>query len=102
MYMPSTGSNEMATATRAPAVEAAFPRRAEAIQPKVVPSVKIWALVGAVIALFEAYVLLKWVTGPNFTNVPAGPTPVPDAIKIAGSVVTYAGFPAMFYLLYRF
>src|SRR5437764_27310 len=76
--------------------------RPEAARPKVVAGVKLWALVGAVVFVFEAYVLLRWVTGPNFTAVPPGPTPVPDGIKIAGSVITFAGFPAMFYLLYRF
>jgi len=89
------------TAMPTPRSTAFTPNRAEAVQPKVVPGIKIWAFLGAVFALFEAYVLIKWVTGPNFESVPAGPTPVPDAIKIAGSVVTYAGFPAMFYCLYR-
>jgi len=74
----------------------------EPIQPKVVPGVKIWAFFGAIIVAFETYVLLKWVTGPNFEAVPAGVSPVPDGIKIAGSVITYGGFIAMAYLIYRF
>jgi len=72
------------------------------VQPKVIPGVKIWAFFGALIALFETYVLIKWVTGPNFEAVPPGVTPVPDGVKIAGSVITYGGFVAMFYLIYRF
>lgn len=76
--------------------------RAVAVEPKVVPAVKVWAFFGAIVVLFTSYVLINWVTGPNFEAVPAGPTPVPDAIKLAGSVITFAGFPVMFYLIYRF
>jgi len=74
----------------------------EAARPREIPGVKIWAFFGALIVAFETYVLVKWVTGPNFESVSAGVTPVPDPIKIAGTVITYGGFVAMFYLIYRF
>jgi len=82
----------MTTSMRAPAPSGAPAARgsAEAARPKVVPGVKLWAIVGAVVLAFEAYVLLRWVSGPNFTAVPPGPTPVPTGIKIAGTVVTMA------------
>lgn len=93
----------MATTVPPQREQAVFSRAlpGEAVQPKDVPGVKVWAFFGALIALFEAYVLIRWVTGPNFKSVPAGSTPVPDAIKIAGSVVTFAGFPAAGFCLYR-
>jgi hypothetical protein len=66
----------------------------KALQPSQVASVKLWALFGALVIAFEAYVLIKWVSGPNFVRVDPGPTPVPTFIQIAASVVTYAGIPA--------
>ncbi|HZS20968.1 MAG TPA: spirocyclase AveC family protein [Pseudonocardiaceae bacterium] len=37
---------------------------------------------GALLAAFEVYILLKWVSGPNFEPVRLGPTPVPTWMKI--------------------
>lgn len=76
-------------------------RRPEAVEIKKVPGIKLWAIPGTIVLLFEAFVLIKWVTGPNFHRVSPGVTPVPDAIKIAGSVVTYAGIPAAIFCLYK-
>jgi hypothetical protein len=70
-------------------------------QPKKVATVKIWAVLGALVMAFEAYVLIKWVTGPNFERVPAGPTPVPMGIKIAATAVTALGFPAMLWCFWQ-
>lgn len=75
--------------------------RQEAVEMKKVPAIKLWAIPGAIIVLFEAYVLLRWVTGANFKSVAPGVTPIPDAIKIAGSIVTYAGIPAAIFCLYK-
>ena len=36
---------------------------------------------------FQAFVLIKWVTGPFFTEVDPGPTPLPTEMKVA--IVTY-------------
>lgn len=52
------------------------------------------ASIGAVLALFEAYVVITWVLGPGFTPVHIGPTPVPTWIK-AGAI----GFQALFVLI---
>ena len=41
------------------------------VQPKVKP-VQIWAFVGAAILVFQLYVWIRWITGPNFERVPAG------------------------------
>jgi hypothetical protein len=75
--------------------------RSEAVEMKKVPAIRLWAIPGLIIVLFEAYVLLRWVTGPNFKSVSPGVTPVPDAIKIAGSIVTYAGIPAAIFCFYK-
>lgn len=76
-------------------------RRHEAVEQKKTPGVKLWAIPGTLILLLEAYVLIKWVTGPNFKAVKPGVTPVPDAIKIAGGIVTYGGIPAAMFCLYK-
>jgi hypothetical protein len=75
--------------------------RSVAVEPKTVPGVKLWGFFGALILAFEAFVLIKWVTGPNFKRVPGGPTPVPDAIKIATTTVTVLGFPATIAVLWH-
>jgi hypothetical protein len=42
-----------------------------------------FATIGAVLALFEVYLLVKWVAGPSFAEVPYGPTEPPTWMKIA-------------------
>ena len=49
--------------------------------PKTKASVKNWAVVGAVLYIFQIWVLVKWIAGPYFRTVPSGP--VPEAMKIA-------------------
>ena len=51
------------------------------IQPKVKP-VHIWATVGGAILAFQLYVWIRWITGPNFVRVPAGPSDPPTLMKI--------------------
>lgn len=41
------------------------------------------AALGAVLAVFEVYIVLKWVLGPEFEPVRMGPTAVPTWIKVA-------------------
>ena len=48
--------------------------------------VKVWATVGALILAFEAYVIVRWVTGPYFHTVHTGVTPLPGWMK--GSLIT--------------
>lgn len=46
------------------------------------PPVKIWAIVGAAVLAFIAWVLIRWVTGPFFAPVPSGPAEPPTSMKI--------------------
>jgi hypothetical protein len=94
----------MATVTttpRRPEELFAGPPRAAAVEQKKVPGVKLWAFWGALLIAFESFVLIKWVTGPNFKRVPAGPTPVPEAIKIAATAMTALGVPLTIFVLWR-
>jgi Spirocyclase AveC-like len=54
---------------------------AEAVEPKRIPAVKLWAGAGALTLAFIAYVLINWIAGPYFKRVPTGPTPLPTWMK---------------------
>jgi Spirocyclase AveC-like len=45
-------------------------------------AVSVWALIGAGFVALYAYLMLRWVTGPNFRSVPAGPDTPPLWMKI--------------------
>jgi hypothetical protein len=63
--------------------ESALPAAVD--ERKAVP-VKVWAAIGGLILVFEAYVIAKWITGPNFTPVHTGPSALPGWMK--GSLIT--------------
>jgi hypothetical protein len=48
-----------------------------------------WALAGGAILAVQLYVWIKWVTGPYFVRVPAGPSDPPTLMKIV--LVTWTG-----------
>jgi hypothetical protein len=57
----------------------------------------IWAVVGALFVVLFAYVMLRWVTGPNFRAVPAGPDIPPTWMKAVAhtiEVITIVVFAA--------
>ena len=64
--------------------------------------VQLWAIVGALFALFWAYVLIMWVTGPFFTPVESGPDEPPTYMKIALFTWQAAAIPLVGYFIYRF
>jgi hypothetical protein len=70
-----------------------------------IPAVKIWAAVGGVILAFQLFVWGKWVTGPHFERVPAGPTDPPTfmkAILFTWTAVIVVGLPvAIWWFLIR-
>ena len=45
--------------------------------------VKWWAAAGAAILAFQAFVLLRWISGPYFEKVEPGPTPLPGWMEVA-------------------
>ena len=64
-------------------------------QPTVRP-VQIWAALGGAILIFQIYVWTRWITGPYFQRVPAGPTDPPMYMKAfltMNSVVVCVGLP---------
>ena len=71
---------------------------------RVVP-VKWWAALGAVMLAFQAFVLIRWMTGPYFTRVDPGPTPLPGWMKLALTalqiVLPLAGLAVLYWLVVR-
>jgi len=46
------------------------------------PTVYWAAALGVILLAFEIYVLINWVTGPNFVRVPVGPSELPGWMKL--------------------
>jgi hypothetical protein len=67
--------------------------------------VKIWAVAGGAILVLQLYVWTRWVTGPYFERVPAGPSDPPMYMKIplmANAIVLWIGLPfALWYFIIR-
>jgi Spirocyclase AveC-like len=81
---------------------------AAALGAEVQPSanrVKIWAFVGGAILVLQPYVWIRWITGPYFERVPAGPSDPPMYMKIplmANAIVLWIGLPfALWYFIIR-
>lgn len=66
------------------------------------PPIKIWAGLGAAIIAFLAYVIIAWVTGPYFEEVPKGPSDTPTWMHIELIAWQVLSLPAALYLVYRF
>jgi Spirocyclase AveC-like len=68
-------------------------------------AVQWWAALGAAVLVFQAFVLLRWMTGPYFKHVDAGPTPLPSWMKIALTVwqvvLPLAGAVALYWFVVR-
>ncbi|WP_280382876.1 spirocyclase AveC family protein [Nocardia wallacei] len=74
------------------------------VQSKSKP-VRIWAVLGGLILAFQLYVWIRWITGPYFERVPAGPSDPPTAMKtilIIWTAVIIAGLPVgIYYFIVR-
>jgi hypothetical protein len=64
------------------------------------PAVKVWAWLGVLILAFEAYILIRWVTGPYFKRVPGGVTAEPGWMRAAENSVQIAGVFAVAFCFY--
>src|ERR1700761_8796582 len=87
----------MATTTSRISVDSDTVRQAAPPERPQTQPVTWWALIGGLFLAFAVYVMVKWVTGPYFKHVPAGPTPVPAWMKAvligwqAGGIVAALG-----------
>src|SRR6266542_3397377 len=86
----------VATQHRPHEVSALAPVQASSAQP-----VQWWAIVGGAFLAFYAYLIIAWVSGPNFTSVPSGPDSPPgwmSAVQVSWQAI---GIPLTGFLLYR-
>ena len=74
------------------------------VQPKVKP-VQIWAFVGGAVLVLQLYVWVRWITGPYFERVPAGPSDPPMFMKVplmTNAIVLWVGLPfALWWFIVR-
>src|SRR3974390_3329752 len=72
---------------------------------RVTVPVKWWAALGATVLAFQAFVLVRWLTGPYFKHVAPGPTPLPGWMKVALSfcqvVLPIAGICFLYWCVVR-
>ena len=64
------------------------------------PAITVWASLGGLILAFEAYVLIRWVSGPYFKRVPAGPTAEPGWMRSVENIWQAGGVIAALFCLY--
>jgi Spirocyclase AveC-like len=76
-------------------------RQADVAVPRTLP-IKIWASLGALCLAFAAYVMIRWVTGPDFKQVHTGPTPVPQWMKTEIDIYIPLGLAACVFSIYWF
>ena len=105
--MEASSLRRAATVTEHPSVAepTRAPERSKVSDPRLVPDAAAvhttwvagqwWALIGGGFALFWAYVLIRWVTGPYFHNVSGGPTPLPLYMKISTITWQAAAVPVV-------
>ena len=72
---------------------------------KKVRPIQIWAGIGGALLVLQLYVWIRWITGPYFQRVPAGPTDPPMYMKAfltMNSVVVCVGLPvALWWFIIR-
>ena len=67
--------------------------------------VRAWAIAGGAILAFQLYVWIRWMTGPYFKRVPAGPSDPPTLMKVVlltWTAVIVLGLPVgIYYFIVR-
>ncbi|MFB4297568.1 spirocyclase AveC family protein [Actinomadura sp. NTSP31] len=67
--------------------------------------VRIWAVIGGAILIFQLYVWIRWLTGPHLKRVPQGPSDPPTLMKavlIVWTAVIILGLPVgIYYFIVR-
>ena len=64
---------------------AALPPRSEELSPvgvrRITPA-KFWAVLGLFFVVLQAYIYIRWFSGPDFHTTPTGSDPVPTIVKV--------------------
>jgi hypothetical protein len=77
-------------------------QKASPAEPSKTKPIVIWATLGALMLAFEAFVIIRWVTGPYFTRVEPGPSQPPSWMKIELILWQTLSIPAGVALIYWF
>jgi hypothetical protein len=91
----------MATSVRAADIPLSRPQETPAEAAKT-PVVKIWAGLGAVILAFDAYLLIRWVTGPYFHKVSNTVSEPPSWMKAELLAWEVLSIPVALFLIWHF
>jgi Spirocyclase AveC-like len=77
----------------------------DAAPERPVGPVQIWAVIGGALLVLQLYVWIRWVTGPYFERVPAGPSDPPMFMKVplmANAIVLWVALPfALWWFIVR-
>ena len=90
----------MAATQLKPSVASRPPAPTAAPGHRQTPPITWWALIGAVVLAFQAYVIIRWVSGPNLQHVGTGPSQPPDWMKVVLVSWQAIGIPLAIGLLY--
>ena len=86
----------------ASAVKTPIPGGSRPVDSARTPPIKYSAIGGLLVVLLMVYVWGKWITGPNFKRVPAGPTPAPDWMIDALRAFEIGGLVLAAFVIWRF
>lgn len=75
--------------------------RETAVERRPFKPVTLLATIGILFTVFEAYVIISWITGPNFEPTPVGPSPVPTYMKVGLTGLTVIGIILWFFCLWK-
>lgn len=76
--------------------------RPTAVERRTFKPVTALAAFGAMLTLVEAFVIIKWITGPYFTPTPVGPSEVPSYMKVGLTGLTGVGIVLWCYCIWKF
>ena len=76
--------------------------RTTSVEENTFKPVKVLAAVGVLALVVEAWVIGRWVTGPNFKQTPIGPSAVPTYMKVGLTGLTAIGLVAWFVCMWYF
>jgi Spirocyclase AveC-like len=70
-------------------------------EPRPTYPVSVWALIGGIALVAEAYVIIKWISGPYFTTVHSGPDSPPEWMKVGINLAQVILWPLAIVILWR-
>jgi hypothetical protein len=76
--------------------------RSQAIERRTFKPVTVLAATGLASTVLEAYVIIKWISRPNFKTTPVGPSAVPEYMKVGLTALTVVGIAMWLFCMWKF